>query len=189
MLLFLAYSAVILSLLSGVLALLMRQRDSLLQLSLFALDKIPSISKYCQQPLNNCLTELDYPIHLQRLVFILLGTSGICAVLAGLSVLISQGVETDQLSLGLPWLPWHVRFDSLSGLFYLIIGIAVIAVSLYGPGYVKGYDEQQHPFAVLGFFTGLFIAGMLMVLLADDAFFFMIAWELMSVSSYFLVAF
>ncbi len=28
-----------------------------------------------------------------------------------------------------------------------------------------------------------------MVLLADDAFFFMIAWELMSVASYFLVAF
>ncbi len=73
--------------------------------------------------------------------------------------------------------------------FYLIIGIAVSTVSLYGPGYVHTYDEKEHPFAVLGLFTGLFVSGMLLVLLADDAFFFMIAWELMSVASYFLVAF
>jgi hypothetical protein len=139
--------------------------------------------------LNNSLKERRYPHLLRQWVFVLLGLSGIFAVLAGLSVLISRELVTDQLSLGLPWLPWHVRFDSLSGFFYLIIGIAVCAVSLYGPGYVHAYDESQHPFAVLGLFTGLFVAGMLLVLLADDAFFFMIAWELMSVASYFLVAF
>jgi formate hydrogenlyase subunit 3/multisubunit Na+/H+ antiporter MnhD subunit len=42
---------------------------------------------------------------------------------------------------------------------------------------------------VLGLFTGLFVAGMQLVLIADDAFAFMVAWELMSVSSYFLVTF
>jgi len=189
MILFLAYGSVVLSLLSGLLALLMHQRDNLLQLGLYGLKKIPNLPQSCSQLLNDCLTEQFYSLRLQRVVFALLALSGVFAVCAGLSILINQGIETDQLSLGLPWLPWHVRFDSLSGLFYLIIGIAVIATSLYGPGYVKGYDEQQHPFAVLGFFTGFFIAGMLMVLLADDAFFFMISWELMSVSSYFLVAF
>ena len=189
MILFLAYGAVILCLLSGGLALLMRQQRSLLRLGLYGLDKIPNLPQYCRQILNDSLAELNYPDRIQRVVFILLGASGVFAVIAGLSVLISQSVETDRLSFGLPWLPWHVRFDSLSGLFYLIIGIAVTAVSLYGPGYVKGYDEQQHPFAVLGLFSGFFIAGMLMVLLADDAFFFMIAWEMMSVASYFLVAF
>ncbi len=122
-------------------------------------------------------------------MFVLLGLSGVFAVIAGLAVLISKGVITDQIALGLPWLPWHVRFDGLSGFFFLIIGIAVCAVSLYGPGYVSSYKESEHPFAVLGLFTGLFVAGMLLVLLADDAFMFMIAWELMSVASYFLVAF
>ncbi len=122
-------------------------------------------------------------------MFVLLGLSGVFAVLAGLAVLLSNGVITDQIGLGLPWLPWHVRFDGLSGFFFLIIGIAVCAVSLYGPGYVSSYKESDHPFAVLGLFTGLFVAGMLLVLLADDAFMFMIAWELMSVASYFLVAF
>jgi formate hydrogenlyase subunit 3/multisubunit Na+/H+ antiporter MnhD subunit len=139
--------------------------------------------------LASCLGEKQFSSLVQKAVFMFLGLSGVFAVLAGLSVLISQGVVTDQLSLGLPWLPWHVRFDCLSGFFFLIVGIAVSAVSLYGPGYVKSYKDSQHPFAVLGLFTGLFVAGMLLVLLADDAFFFMIAWELMSVASYFLVAF
>ncbi len=189
MILFLAYSAVFLSLLSGLLALLMRQRGNVLRLGLYGLEKTPFLPRSCIQLFTEYLTEQDYSSRLQRLVFILLGTSGIFAMVAGLCVLITQGIEIDQLRLGLPWLPWHVRFDSLSGFFYLIIGLAVFAVSLYGPGYVQSNDEQQHPFAILGFFTGIFIAGMLMVLLADDAFFFMIAWELMSVSSYFLVAF
>lgn len=181
MILILAYSAVILSFASGLLALVMNQR-------LFLLDWFEK-SSADNERLASCLGEKQFSSLVQKAVFMLLGLSGVFAVLAGLSVLISQGVVTDQLSLGLPWLPWHVRFDCLSGFFFLIVGIAVSAVSLYGPGYVKSYKDSQHPFAVLGLFTGLFVAGMLLVLLADDAFFFMIAWELMSVASYFLVAF
>ena len=139
--------------------------------------------------LIKALKKSAFLFFLRQAVFVLLGLSGVFAVIAGLAVLISQGVITGQIALGLPWLPWHVRFDGLSGFFFLIIGIAVCAVSLYGPGYVSSYKESEHPFAVLGLFTGLFVAGMLLVLLADDAFFFMIAWELMSVASYFLVAF
>ncbi len=181
MILILAYSAVILSFASGLLALVMNQR-------LFLLDWFEK-SSADNERLASCLGEKQFSSLVQKAVFMLLGLSGVFAVLAGLSVLISQGVVTDQLSLGLPWLPWHVRFDCLSGFFFLIVGIAVSAVSLYGPGYVKSYTDSQHPFAVLGLFTGLFVSGMLLVLLADDAFFFMIAWELMSVASYFLVAF
>jgi len=189
MILLLAYAAVLLSFASGLLALMMNQRQILLELSQYWFKNFPDRNGHYQSMLNNSLKERRYPHLLRQWVFVLLGLSGIFAVLAGLSVLISREIVTDQLSLGLPWLPWHVRFDSLSGFFYLIIGIAVCAVSLYGPGYVHAYDESQHPFAVLGLFTGLFVAGMLLVLLADDAFFFMIAWELMSVASYFLVAF
>ena len=189
MILLLVYGAVVFSFASGLLALMMNQRQILLELSQYWFKKFPGSNEYCRSLLENNLKERRFPNVLRQWVFVLLGLSGVFAVLAGLSVLISQELVTDQLSLGLPWLPWHVRFDSLSGFFYLIIGIAVCAVSLYGPGYVHGYDESQHPFAVLGLFTGLFVAGMLLVLLADDAFFFMIAWELMSVASYFLVAF
>lgn len=185
MILSLAYAAVLFSFLSGLLALLMRHRGNVLNLVKYACARRPQ----WQQGLDAWLEEAVYPQRVQQLSFILLGLAGVVAILAGLSALISQGVVTGQIPFGLPWLPWHVRFDSLSGLFYLIIGIAIFAVSLYGPGYVKDNNEQEHPFAVLGLFSGLFVSGMFLVLLADDAFFFMIAWELMSVASYFLVAF
>ncbi|MDD5320797.1 MAG: hydrogenase 4 subunit B [Methylococcales bacterium] len=189
MILILAYCAVLLSFASGLLALMMNQRQILLEFSRYWFKRFPDGNKFGRSVLENSLKERRYPHLLRQAVFVLLGLSGIFAILAGLSILISKSVVIDQISLGLPWLPWHVRFDGLSGFFYLIIGIAVTAVSLYGPGYVHAYDESQHPFAVLGLFTGLFVSGMLLVLLADDAFFFMIAWELMSVASYFLVAF
>jgi hydrogenase-4 component B len=189
MILVLAYCAVLLSLASGLAALLMNQQPILLEFSHYWSKKFPNSNGHYSRLIDNNLKERRFSHLLRLAVFALLGLSGIFAVLAGLSVLISKEIITDQISLGLPWLPWHVRFDNLSGFFFLIIGIAVSAVSLYGPGYVHAYAEKQHPFAVLGLFTGLFVSGMLLVLLADDAFFFMIAWELMSVASYFLVAF
>lgn len=185
MILFLAYCAVLFSLLSGLIALLTRQRNGVLIIIDYCCRRRPE----WRQTLNNLLVEEGYLMRIQTTAFLLLGLAGVSATLAGLSVILAQTVISDQLSLGLPWLPWHVRFDSLSGLFYLIIGIALIAFALYGPGYVREQDDERHPFAVLGLFSGLFIAGMLLVILADDAFFFMIAWELMSVASYFLVAF
>ena len=91
----------------------------------------------------------------------------------------------------MPWLQWHLRLDALSGFFFGIVGMLVLAISLYAPGYLREFTHPGHkqPLSVLGLFTGLFILGMLLVLLADDAFVFMVSWELMSVSSYFLVAY
>lgn len=109
MILILAYSAVILSFASGLLALVMNQR-------LFLLDWFEK-SSADNERLASYLGEKQFSSLVQKAVFMLLGLSGVFAVLAGLSVLISQGVVTDQLSLGLPWLPWHVRFDCLSGVF------------------------------------------------------------------------
>ncbi len=126
---------------------------------------------------------------LRNLSFALLGASGLAAVAGGGWALLAEARLHDTLRLGLPWLPWHLRLDPLSGFFALVVGLLVGAVSLYGPGYVREFVHGRQPLAVLGLFTGLFVAGMLLVLLADDAFAFMVAWELMSVSSYFLVAY
>jgi formate hydrogenlyase subunit 3/multisubunit Na+/H+ antiporter MnhD subunit len=123
------------------------------------------------------------------IVFVLLGLSGASAIAAGIGELLDQTVLIDKIPLGLSWQAWHIRFDGLSAFFFLIIGIAVFVVSFYAPTYTRNEQKDPQSFAVLSLFTGLFIAGMMLVLLADDAFMFMIAWELMSVASYFLVAF
>jgi hypothetical protein len=124
MILLLAYCAVLFSFASGLLALLSNQRQLLLALQHRVLKKPCAF-------IDHCLEEHHYPNFLRQAVFIALGISSAFAVLAGLSVLISNTVVTDQIGLGLPWLPWHIRFDALSGFFFLIIGIAVGAVSLY----------------------------------------------------------
>ncbi|MGR9051230.1 MAG: hydrogenase 4 subunit B [Gammaproteobacteria bacterium] len=124
------------------------------------------------------------------LPFVLLGISGAFALLVGILHLAGDFTASATLPMGLPWLRWHVHIDALSGFFFCVLGLPVLAVSLFGPGYVREFEHgKKHGLAILGFFTGLFVAGMEMVLLADDAFFFMIAWEWMSVASYFLVAF
>lgn len=119
----------------------------------------------------------------------LFGLAGLAALAAGLSALWAGGVITATLPLGLPWLPWQIRLDALSGFFLSVIGVVSVAVGLYGPAYVRGFEHGRDSLAALGGFAGLFLTGMLLVALADDAFLFMVAWELMSLSSYFLVAF
>jgi len=115
------------------------------------------------------------------------GMAGLAALTAGLLALLNGNVTTAELPLGLPWLPWRVRFDALSGFFFCVVGIVSFAVGVYAPGYVRGLERGDNSLPALGGFSGLFLTGMLLVLLADDAFMFMVAWELMSLSSYFLV--
>ncbi len=129
------------------------------------------------------------PKLLRVLVMPLFGLAGLAALIAGLGGLWQDGVASATLPLGLPWLPWHVRLDNLSAFFFSLIGIVSLAVGLYGPAYVRGFEHGRESLAALGGFGGLFLAGMLLVVLADDAFLFMLAWEVMSLASYFLVAF
>ncbi len=89
------------------------------------------------------------------------------------------------LPLGLPGLPFHLRLDALSGFFLTLLGAAAAGITVYASGYLK--SMAAGPLALLTLWYHLFLAGMAMVLLADDAYAFMVAWELMAVSSYFLV--
>ena len=117
-----------------------------------------------------------------------LAGSGTLLVWAGLDALTGPATER-LLPLGLPWLAWHLRLDPLSGFFLLLLGAISVPCALFGFGYCREYDADSAKRLPLLFFSGLFVAGMQLVLLADDAFAFMIAWELMSLASYFLVAF
>lgn len=132
-----------------------------------------------------------YPGLLRYGASILLGACGVFAVIGGVWAMIDEAPTTDLLALGLPWLKWHLRLDPLSGFFFAVVGLLVFAISLFAPGYLREYihPKNRQALSALGLFTGLFVLGMLLVLLADDAYVFMISWELMSVSSYFLVAY
>jgi formate hydrogenlyase subunit 3/multisubunit Na+/H+ antiporter MnhD subunit len=87
------------------------------------------------------------------------------------------------LPLGLPWLGAHFRVDSLSAFFLMVVNLGGAATSLYAIGYGR---HESAPHRVLPFYPA-FLAGMNLVLLADDAFTFLLSWEFMSLSSWALV--
>ena len=118
--------------------------------------------------------------------FILASVASAFSTAAGIWTVWQGTTETMILNLGLPELPFHLRLDPLSGFFLTTIGLLSFYVSVYSIGYVKGFIGQR-PVVRLIIFYSLFIAGMFMVVLADDALFFLISWELMAAASYFLV--
>jgi formate hydrogenlyase subunit 3/multisubunit Na+/H+ antiporter MnhD subunit len=87
------------------------------------------------------------------------------------------------LPLGLPWLGAHFRVDALAAFFLIVVNLGGAAASLYSIGYGR---HESAPLRVLPFFP-VFLAGMNLVVLADDAFSFLLAWEFMSLSSWALV--
>lgn len=87
------------------------------------------------------------------------------------------------LPIGLPWLGAHFRVDSLAAFFLAVVNLGGSAASLFALGY--GAHERS-PGRVLPFYPA-YLAGMNLVVLADDAFSFLIAWEFMSLSSWALV--
>ena len=93
--------------------------------------------------------------------------------------------ETRDLPLGLPDLPMHLRLDALAGFFLALIGLTVSGVSLYAAGYFRAGEGTAPGLMCLQYHV--FLASMAMVVIADDAFTFMVAWETMALASYFLV--
>jgi hydrogenase-4 component B len=87
------------------------------------------------------------------------------------------------LPLGVPWLGAHLRLDALSAFFLIVIDFGAFGASLFALGY--GTHETA-PERVLPFYPA-FLAGMTLVVLADDAFTFLFAWEFMSLTSWALV--
>jgi hydrogenase-4 component B len=111
------------------------------------------------------------------------------AVGAALAVVAVVGIalppERVVLAAGLPDLPFHLRLDALSAVFLALLGGAAAGVSLFAAGYFRKGEGTLPGLLCLQYH--LFLASVGFVLLADDAYAFMVAWECMAVSSYFLV--
>ena len=103
--------------------------------------------------------------------------------LAGGAFLGRSAPETLWLPIGLPWTGAHLRLDALSAFFVGLVNLGGAAASLYAIGYGR---HEAEPSRVLPFYA-LFLAGMNLVPVADDAYGFLVAWEFMSLASWALV--
>jgi len=113
------------------------------------------------------------------------GALGALVLAAAALSSLGGAVNVAVLPLGLPDLPFHLRLDSLSAFFMLLLGAATIGISLYSAGYFR--TMERGALGLLCFQYHVFLAAMAMVFMADDAYLFMVAWETMALSSYFLV--
>jgi formate hydrogenlyase subunit 3/multisubunit Na+/H+ antiporter MnhD subunit len=93
--------------------------------------------------------------------------------------------QTAVLAIGLPDLPFHLRLDNLSAIFIMLLGMVSAGISVYAAGYFREGEGTAPGLLCLEYHV--FLASMLLVLLADDAYAFMVAWETMALASFFLV--
>ncbi len=109
----------------------------------------------------------------------------VAVLVVALTQLLTAGntVSTLHLPLGLPWVGAHFRIDALAAFFLAVVGLGGASASLFAIGYG---EHEKTPGRVLPFYAA-FLAGMILVVLADDAFTFLVSWEFMSLSSWALV--
>jgi hydrogenase-4 component B len=93
-----------------------------------------------------------------------------------------------EISAGVPFLVYGFHLDALSTFFNLTLNLVAAAVSVYSFGYLRSYEKKK-TLGVLGFFYNILLLSLTVVFTASNAFFFLIAWEVMAVSAYFLVSF
>ena len=119
-----------------------------------------------------------------RVLFPLGGVLGV--LLFGVAlVAVFNPPEIAVLTIGLPTLPFHLRLDSLSAFFLMVIGCTAAGVSAFAAGYFR--RGEGTPPGLLCLEYHVFLASMVGVVLADDAYAFMVMWETMALSSFFLV--
>jgi len=95
------------------------------------------------------------------------------------------GPEVAVLPLGLPQLPFHLRLDSLSAFFLLLIGGVSVGVSTFAAGYFRRGEGTPPGLICLEYHV--FLASIALLVMADDAYVFMVMWETMAFASFFLV--
>lgn len=119
-----------------------------------------------------------------RLVHGLTGALALAIGIAAAIRLLAGGDVTElELPLGLPWIGVHFRLDDLACFFMAAINLAAAIVMVFADGYARRQPDPDRSLAPLP----LFLVACNLVLLANDAFVFLLAWELMSVVSWLLV--
>lgn len=112
-----------------------------------------------------------------------LAVSLVNLISAGLHLVGDSPPLAARLPIGLAWIGANFRIDALAALFLALINLDSAAASLFALGYGR---QELAPGRVLPFYPA-FLAGMNLVILAGDAFVFLVSWEFMSLTSWALV--
>ena len=87
-----------------------------------------------------------------------------------------------------PYIHFSVRLDALSAFFLLLVSLLSLAISIYSLGYAKEYFGRKNV-GVLGAFFNTLVLATALIVVADNLWLFLIAWEIMALTAYCLVSF
>ncbi|MBI5223082.1 hydrogenase 4 subunit B [Candidatus Micrarchaeota archaeon] len=124
-------------------------------------------------------------VRLLGLGFCILGS--LAGIVAGVLPLLGQASNPLTIAV-LPFvgsLSFHL--DSLSGLFVAMISLVSTAVCIYSFSYILEYESKGYSLGRLLFLINIFVLSMILVVTAQNGLLFMVFWEIMAMSSFFLV--
>lgn len=143
---------------------------------LFSIGAIASLAFWKYQKVANLISN-----------FFAIAGCGVGVVLGSLLVF-GQSVWMGAIQTAFPLFTLSFRLDNLAGYFILLISLIGLLASVYGVGYMRHYFNKYN-IGVFGWFYNLFLLSLILVTTASNAFYFLFVWELMSLTSLFLVLF
>jgi len=136
------------------------------------------------------IIQVIVPVRLKTGIFAAFSAlAAVLLVLLSLRVLLSGQALTATLPFHFPIGNIPVVIDALAAFFILVIAVVGLIAVLYSCGYLKPYGDKGSSLSAHLFFFSLLMVFMLLVTVLQNALAFLIAWEMMSLASFFLVAF
>ena len=130
--------------------------------------------------------------------FLRVGRKLLLLALLSINVLISgylaiQGLLGNSINFTLPGSyvtgPIPIRIDALSGWFMLIINLIFLTGGLYGYSYLKAYKLRRNSLTLHYISFLLQHASLIAICILQNSFVFLIAWEILALTSFILIIF
>ena len=112
---------------------------------------------------------------------------GILGLMAAIDILIGRGISGYHLNIKMPLGEFYIGLDPLSAFFLLTVVVLFILAGIYGYAYLK--DTNTKNVSVHYAFFNLELLGLILVVTARNGILFLMAWELVTISAYFLITF
>lgn len=122
-----------------------------------------------------------------------LGAGGVilgslCGLVPAMRVALGAPPQSLRMVWDVPYGSLYLQLDALSAFFLLPVFLMCAVAALYGAEYLEAYCGKK-ALAPPWFFLNVLAASMVVVVLAHNAVLFLMAWETMALSSFFLVTF
>jgi len=122
----------------------------------------------------------------QRIATLLALLGGGVGILGSARVLLSGKAQSLLYSWSLPGASWEISVDDLGAFFLVPVFLMGGLGAVYGSSY---WSQKKHPGNArrLRFFWGTVMAGMVVLILARNSILFLLGWEFMALSGFFMV--